>query len=142
MLLSGEEPVRPLRVAQGTCLSVAPEVQVIFILTGTAGVCGQVADSYHFLKTLGGKPELITVFGRDQGWVSSSDGAHSTGGWFALTGAISSCAGLRRKEISGGKWIVRRPGVELWFLQGVLAGLGDLTDPCLEPCGHLAALLE
>ena len=37
----------------------------------TEGVCGWLADGYHYPKTFGGQPKLVTASGRD-GWLVSS----------------------------------------------------------------------
>ena len=38
---------------------------VSFRLAGLDGVCGLVADGYHYSKTLGGKLKLVAASGRD-----------------------------------------------------------------------------
>ena len=45
-------------------------------LAGNVGVCGSLADGYPDSKTLGGKPPLVAVSGRDWGGVSSSCGVY------------------------------------------------------------------
>ena len=55
-------------------------------------------------KTLGGKPELVAVFGCDRRVVSSSCGAYLTPGDSKLV-----CGGLHCGEHSGGNWIACQP---------------------------------
>lgn len=45
---------------------------------GDDEVCGLLADGYHFLQILGGKPGLVAASGRDQPLVSSSLDTHAT----------------------------------------------------------------
>ena len=59
----------------GYCAGDTPDVLSAW-LAGNVGVCGSLADGYPDPKTLGGKPTLVAVFGRDAAEVSSSGWAH------------------------------------------------------------------
>jgi hypothetical protein len=67
------------------------------------------------LKTLGGKPKLVSVFGRDWRTVSSSCGVYVTL-WDVLRHRLT-CGGPLCGELSGGKWTggrlrERAPGID------------------------------
>lgn len=75
-------------------------------LAGSVGVCGLLADGHRYPKTIGGKPELVAVFGCDRRVVSSSCGAHPAPG-----DSKPVCGGRCCGEHSGGNWMASQPCV-------------------------------
>ena len=94
---------------------------------GDDEVCGLLADGYHFLQILGGKPGPVAASGRDRPSVSSSLGVHVTvrGGFAAR--AVSVADHVLGNSVGAIGWLLA-PSVSK------LSGLGGagLVPGCLR----------
>ena len=73
---------------------------------GSDGVCGRLADGYHFHKTFGGQPKPVAAFtGVTGGWYPPAEGRMSQGGPAFRVANPRICSGPSLGEFSGGNWM-------------------------------------